>query len=86
MNDLETDYEEELEAFVIWMKDAGFTAYTRKSYLADVREFLDGLNGKRLESVKKLHVVSYLTSVRERGSVTRQGTGSMPPSTACSGR
>lgn len=67
MNELETDYEEELEAFLIWMKDAGFTAYTQKSYLADVREFLNGLNGKRLESVKKLHVVSYLTSVRERG-------------------
>ncbi len=67
MTEYENDYEEELEAFLIWMKDAGFTAYTQKSYLADVREFLNGLNGKRLESVKKLHVVSYLTSVRERG-------------------
>ncbi|UQZ37074.1 recombinase XerC [Paenibacillus sp. PK3_47] len=62
-----TDYEEELEAFVIWMKDAGYTPYTQKSYLADVHEFLDRLGGKPLESVKKLHVVSYLTSVRERG-------------------
>lgn len=67
MNDLELNYEEELEAFVIWMKDAGYTAYTRKSYLADAREFLASLNGKELANVKKLHVVSYLTSVRERG-------------------
>ncbi|WP_019910806.1 tyrosine-type recombinase/integrase [Paenibacillus sp. HW567] len=67
MNDWEPDYEEELDAFLIWMKDAGFTAYTQKSYLADVREFLASLNGKKLETVKKLHVVSYLTSVRERG-------------------
>lgn len=67
MNESGSDYEEELEAFVIWMKDAGYTSYTQKSYLADVREFLDRLGGKPLESVKKLHVVSYLTSVRERG-------------------
>lgn len=63
----EADYEEELEAFLIWMKDAGYTAYTQKSYLADAREFLGSLNGKPLGAVKRLHVVSYLTSVRERG-------------------
>ncbi|KGE17217.1 tyrosine-type recombinase/integrase [Paenibacillus wynnii] len=61
------DYDDELDAFLIWMKDAGYTPHTQKSYLADVREFLMSLNGKKLESVKKLHVVSYLTSVRERG-------------------
>ncbi|WP_234414471.1 tyrosine-type recombinase/integrase [Paenibacillus sp. CAA11] len=60
-------YEEELEAFLIWMKDAGYTPYTQKSYLGDVREFLSGLSGKPLEKVKRLHIVSYLTSVRERG-------------------
>ncbi|GGF63146.1 tyrosine recombinase XerC [Paenibacillus albidus] len=65
--DINEEYEEELEAFLIWMKDAGYTPYTQKSYLADVRQFLDSLNGKQLESVKKLHVVSFLTSVRERG-------------------
>ena len=61
------DYDDELEAFLIWMKDAGYTPHTQKSYLADVKEFLISLNGKKLESVKKLQVVSYLTSVRERG-------------------
>lgn len=31
MNELELTYEEELEAFLIWMKDAGYTAHTQKS-------------------------------------------------------
>ncbi|WP_138493525.1 tyrosine-type recombinase/integrase [Paenibacillus pinistramenti] len=60
-------YDEPLEAFLIWLKDAGYTSYTQKSYLSDVREFLDRLSGKPLDQVKKLHVVSYLTSVREKG-------------------
>ncbi|MEI2395710.1 tyrosine-type recombinase/integrase [Paenibacillus phytohabitans] len=67
MNEPEFEYEEELDAFLIWMKDAGYTAYTQKSYLADAREFLGSLNGRELGTVKKLQVVSYLTSVRERG-------------------
>lgn len=62
-----TPYEEELEAFSIWMKDAGYTAHTQKSYLHDVHQFLKGLNGRDLSTVKKLHVLSYLTSMRERG-------------------
>lgn len=67
MNEWCEDYEEGLEAFLIWMKDAGYTPYTQKSYLVDVKQFLDSLNGKKLETVKKLHVISFLTSVRERG-------------------
>lgn len=67
MNEWSEDYEEELDAFLIWMKDAGYTPYTQKSYLADVKQFLASLKGKKLESVKKLHVISFLTSVRERG-------------------
>ena len=66
MEDWNEDYEEALDAFVIWMKDAGYTHYTQKSYLADVRQFLDSLSGKELGAVKKLHVIA-LTSVRERG-------------------
>lgn len=60
-------YEESLDAFMIWMKDAGYTFYTQKSYMSDVYEFLNSLNGKSLDQVKKLHVMSYLSSVRERG-------------------
>lgn len=60
-------YGEELEAFLIWMKDAGYTAYTQKCYLADTAQFLAHLRDKPLEQAKKLHVVSFLTSVRESG-------------------
>ncbi|WP_068617574.1 tyrosine-type recombinase/integrase [Paenibacillus tuaregi] len=60
-------YADELEAFLIWMKDAGYTTYTQKSYLSDVREFLSTLGGRELKSVKKFHIVSFLSSVRERG-------------------
>ncbi|WP_082423256.1 tyrosine-type recombinase/integrase [Paenibacillus dakarensis] len=67
MSDVKDNYEEQLDAFLIWMKDAGYTIYTRKSYLSDVYEFLESLHGKTIEQVKKLHVISYLSSVRERG-------------------
>lgn len=67
MSSVNDQYEEELDAFLIWMKDAGYTPYTQKSYLADVRQFLASLNERELNSVKKLHVISFLTSVRERG-------------------
>ncbi|BCG59426.1 tyrosine-type recombinase/integrase [Paenibacillus sp. URB8-2] len=67
MDEALLEYEEELEAFIVWMKDAGYTPYTRKSYLVDVRQFLISLNGKKLDNVKKLHVISFLTSMRESG-------------------
>ncbi|ANS77148.1 recombinase XerC [Paenibacillus yonginensis] len=67
MKELPEIYEEAVEAFLIWMKDAGYTKYTQKSYLSDVYELLDSLDGKPLERVKRLHIVSYLTSVREKG-------------------
>ncbi|WP_223066194.1 tyrosine-type recombinase/integrase [Paenibacillus caui] len=68
MKEMPEIYEEALDAFLIWMKDAGYTTYTQRSYLGDVHEFLDSLNEKPLERVRRLHVVSYLTSVRERGA------------------
>lgn len=68
MREIPEQYEEALEAFLIWMKDAGYTAYTQKSYMSDVRDFLDSLREKPLEKVKRLHIVSYLTTVRERGA------------------
>lgn len=67
MRTVNDSYEESIEAFLIWMKDAGFTLHTQKSYLGDVSQFLDSLSGKKLEQVKKIHVMSYLSSVREQG-------------------
>lgn len=60
-------YEEEMEAFLLWMKDAGYTEHTQKSYVSDVRHFLLHLNGKKLEKTTKLNVMSFLSSVREKG-------------------
>ncbi|NGZ74609.1 tyrosine-type recombinase/integrase [Saccharibacillus alkalitolerans] len=62
------NYIEYLEAFLMWMQDAGYTDYTQKNYLSDVRQFLIGLSGRELESVKKIHVMSFLSSARREGS------------------
>ncbi|MGG4481991.1 tyrosine-type recombinase/integrase [Paenibacillus illinoisensis] len=65
--EIQEQYADELEAFHIWMKDAGYTGHTVKSYTGDVAEFLSSIQGKSLEQVKKLHVLSYLSRARERG-------------------
>jgi len=65
--EIQEQYADELEAFHIWMKDAGYTGHTVKSYTGDVAEFLDSIHGKSLEQVKKLHVLSFLSRARERG-------------------
>lgn len=65
--EIREQYAEELEAFHIWMKDAGYTGYTVKSYTGDVVEFLVSIKGKAVDQVKKLHVLSYLSQARERG-------------------
>lgn len=50
--EIQEQYAGELEAFHIWMKDAGYTGYTVKSYTGDVAEFLVSINGKSLDQVK----------------------------------
>lgn len=65
--EIQEQYADELEAFHIWMKDAGYTGHTVKSYTGDVAEFLSSIQGKSLEQVKKLHVLSFLSRARERG-------------------
>lgn len=67
MRDTDDQYEEYIEAFLIWMKDAGYTQHTQKSYLGDVSQFLGSIGDKKLEQLKKIHVMSYLSSVREQG-------------------
>lgn len=61
-------YTEELEAFLIWMKDAGYTIHTQKNYIGDVKQFLRTLRDKPLDQVKKIHVMSYLSKAREGGA------------------
>lgn len=64
---IQETYAEELEAFDIWLKDAGYTSYTVKSYKSDVSEFLDTLDGKPIDRVKRLQVLSFLSKARDRG-------------------
>lgn len=51
--EIQEQYADELEAFHIWMKDAGYTGHTVKSYTGDVVEFLVSIQGKSLEQVKE---------------------------------
>ncbi len=61
-------YAEYLEAFLMWMQDAGYTDYTQKNYLSDVKQFLLGLGGRQLEDTKKIHVMSFLSNARRAGA------------------
>ncbi|MFM9279601.1 tyrosine-type recombinase/integrase [Paenibacillus jiagnxiensis] len=65
---IEEIYEEELQAFLIWMKDSGFTTHTQKNYISDVYQFLHSLNEKPLQQVKKIQVMAYLSQARENGA------------------
>ncbi|ADM70305.1 Tyrosine recombinase XerC [Paenibacillus polymyxa E681] len=66
--DIDEIYAEELEAFLIWMKDGGYTIHTQKNYMGDVKQFLRTLREKPLDQVKKIHVMSYLSKAREGGA------------------
>lgn len=76
---IQDTYAEELEAFDIWLKDAGYTGYTVKSYKSDVSEFLDTLEGKPIDRVKRLQVLSFLSRHVTVVLVMRLGIGSMQP-------
>lgn len=71
MDETDEIYTGEIEAFLIWMKDAGYTIHTQKNYLGDVNQFLRTLREKPLHQVKKIHVMSYLSQARESGAGER---------------
>ncbi|UHA73241.1 tyrosine-type recombinase/integrase [Paenibacillus sp. 481] len=60
-------YEEPIEAFRLWMTNAGYTSYTQRNYIGDVCQFLRTLNQKPVEEVKKFHVLSFLAGVKSSG-------------------
>lgn len=62
--EIEELYKEPLEAFEIWLKQSGYTPATVKEYKRDVHHFLSYLNGKPMESVKKMHIAGYLAESR----------------------
>lgn len=62
---LQEQYNEPLNAFQLWMKQAGYSDTTKKEYLREIRNFFEFLDGASLEGVKKLTIVSYLVQEKE---------------------
>ncbi|MCR8842731.1 tyrosine-type recombinase/integrase [Paenibacillus sp. SC116] len=65
--ELAEHYAEEIEAFRLWMSNAGYTIYTERNYIGDLYSFLRSLQGKRVQDAKKLQIVSYLSQVKAAG-------------------
>ncbi|WP_028593718.1 tyrosine-type recombinase/integrase [Paenibacillus assamensis] len=65
--ELTEHYTEEIEAFRLWMSNAGYTVYTERNYMGDLYSFLRSLQGKRVQDAKKLQIVSYLSQVKAAG-------------------
>ncbi|MGG1879627.1 tyrosine-type recombinase/integrase [Paenibacillus cisolokensis] len=57
-----------LDSFLIWMQDAGYSEYTERNYMSDVRQFLSTLDGRDLADCKKLQVIAYLSQARRNGA------------------
>ncbi|MCM3631784.1 tyrosine-type recombinase/integrase [Paenibacillus camelliae] len=63
---IEERYEEPVNVFQLWMKQAGYADTTKKEYVREVRNFLAYLDGTELKHVKKLTIVSYLVQEKEQ--------------------
>lgn len=72
---IEEIYAEPLQAFTIWMKQAGYTETTKREYLREVRDYLDSLNELPLQQAGKMNVVAFLVSKQDTaGDRTRNRT------------
>lgn len=65
--ELEEQYEEELQAFQMWMSNAGYTALTQRNYVGDVMQFLRRLNGQSIYELKNRHVFAHLSWLKSNG-------------------
>lgn len=61
-------YETELDAFSIIMKDKDYSILTQREYMLDIRRFLGSVYPKPVEDITKLDVMRYLTSIRKGGT------------------
>ncbi|MEK3882299.1 tyrosine-type recombinase/integrase [Paenibacillus sp. PL2-23] len=68
ISDINENYEQELNLFLVYLKDRGYSKETQTAYLHDVRHFLKHLNGKQVADVTEIDVMSHLTQVRESGA------------------
>lgn len=60
--ELEEAYSEQLRAFSLAMKQAGYTESTQREYMREVFSFLNTLNGKLVESTVKMDVINFLVA------------------------
>lgn len=65
--ELEEHYEEELQAFQMWMSNAGYTALTQRNYTGDVLQFLRRLDGQSIYELKNRHIFAHLTWLKSNG-------------------
>lgn len=64
-------HEEEVEMYLVWLKDRGYSQDTQNGYLHDVRSFLRRYPNKPVKALRKIDVMSHLTQVRTAGSGDR---------------
>lgn len=70
-NDIQDQYERELQLFLIYMKDREYSKDTQNAYMHDIKHFLDSLRGKHVAEASDIDIMSHLTSVRESGAGAR---------------
>lgn len=64
-------YSDEMDTFLIHMKDRGLSPMTQKEYLYDLNAFLISLRKKPIQQATKLDVMRFLSEIREGGASER---------------
>lgn len=64
-------YEHELQLFLIFLKDREYSKDTQTAYMHDIRHFLSHLQGKKINEVTEIDVMSHFTKIREAGAGAR---------------
>ncbi|SEM91388.1 tyrosine recombinase XerC [Paenibacillus sp. OV219] len=63
-----TQHDEDMEMFLIWLKDRSYSQETQKGYLHDVRSFLRSVSEKPLDTLRKIDIMAHLTRIRNGGA------------------
>ncbi|WP_308639823.1 tyrosine-type recombinase/integrase [Paenibacillus silvisoli] len=70
--ELEELYINELRAFQLWMKQAGYTSSTQREYRREACAYLQSLDGLSAQEAGKMHVIGFLVGKQEKtGDRTR---------------
>ncbi|SDM30706.1 integrase/recombinase XerD [Paenibacillus sp. OK060] len=72
--ELEHLYSEQIRAFRIYLKQAGYTASTQKEYMRECLTYLDSLDGSPPQEAGKLHIMEFLNDKQATSDITRNRT------------